>query len=300
MEGDACRQRRRRPPLPVTRFVVTPPATAPLTNLGGYDVVISPDGERLAYYAQDPQTGGVALHVRELDGLEARRLPGTEVAQPPVGGNLNPFFSPDSRSIGFRSPDRGIIRVAVDGAPPLEMIDDEPIFLGAAWTTDDTLIYSTGTRLQRVSAGGGGTPEPLTPEVEGAFVVAPVLLPGERAVLFGTLEGQTERVAVLDLTTGEQKILIEGAANPMYASTGHVVFVRGTTLMAARFNLAELTVTGEPVALLQGVRHQRATRRPTTRCPRPGRSSMSPAARRTSRAQRSSGLTATAGPLSAP
>ena len=34
-----------------------------------------------------PADGGVALHVRELDGLEARRLPGTEVAQPPVGGN---------------------------------------------------------------------------------------------------------------------------------------------------------------------------------------------------------------------
>ncbi len=48
-------------PLAVTRFVVTPPATAPLANLGGYDVVISPDGQRLAYYAQDPQTGGVAL-----------------------------------------------------------------------------------------------------------------------------------------------------------------------------------------------------------------------------------------------
>ena len=87
-------------PLAVTRFVVTPPATAPLANLGGYDVVISPDGQRLAYYAQDPQTGGVSLQVRELDGLEARRLPGTDVGQ--TSGNANPFFSPDGKWIGFR------------------------------------------------------------------------------------------------------------------------------------------------------------------------------------------------------
>ena len=239
-------------PLAVTRFVVTPPANAPLANMGGYDVVISPDGERLAYFAQDPQTGGVALYVREIDGLEARRIPGTEGQ----AGGLNPFFSPDGKWIGLRVFNRGIIRVAVDGAPPMEIIDDQAL-LGAAWATDDTLIYSSLTRLQRVSAGGGGTPEPLTPESEGGTrqLTAPFLLPGERAVLFGVNEGGNQSVAVLDLATGEQKILAEGGDNPMYASTGHLVFARGTTLMAAPFNLAELTVMGEPVALLQGIRH---------------------------------------------
>ena len=111
--------------------------------------------------------------------------------------------------------------------------------------------------MQRVSAGGGGTPEPLTPEPEGAprILTAPFILPGERAVLFGMNEGGNDGVAVLDLATGEQKVLVEGGDNPMYASTGHIVFARGATLMAVPFNLAELTVTGDPVAILQGVRH---------------------------------------------
>ena len=61
-------------PLPVTRFVVTPPATAPLTNIGGPDVMISPDGQRLVYIAQTD--GGVALYMRELESLEMRRMPG--------------------------------------------------------------------------------------------------------------------------------------------------------------------------------------------------------------------------------
>jgi serine/threonine-protein kinase len=244
-------------PLPVTRFVITPPDTAPLANAGGYDVIISPDGERLAYLGQNPQTGGLALYVRELDGLEARLVPGTEVAQ--GTGTMNPFFSPDGKWIGLRSPGRGIIRVSVDGAPPIEITaDPQPTFLSGAWSTDDTVIYSSGTSLHRVSTGGGGTPEALTPEPEGGVgpvLPAPVLLPGERAVLFGIVDGDNERVAVLDLETGEQKILVDGGQNPLYASSGHLVFARGTTLMAAPFNVAELAVTGEPVAVLPGIRH---------------------------------------------
>jgi serine/threonine-protein kinase len=243
-------------PLPVTRFVITPPETARLTNLGGYDVILSPDGERIAYFGMNPQSGGAALYVRELDSLEARLIPGTETSGPT---NMNPFFSPDGKWIGLRIQGRGILRVSVDGAPSLEVAPDpQPAFLSGAWGADDTIIYSAGTHLQRVSAGGGGTPEPVTPEPEGGtgpVFPAPVLLPGERAVLFGVVEGDSERVAVLDLETGEQKILVDGGQNPFYASTGHLVFARGTTLMAAPFSVAELAVTGEPVAVLPGVRH---------------------------------------------
>jgi dipeptidyl aminopeptidase/acylaminoacyl peptidase len=84
--------------------------------------------------------------------------------------------------------------------------------------------------------------------------VAPVLLPGGRAVLFHAVDGGVDRVAVLDLETGEEKVLIDGGSNPAYADTGHILFVRGSTLMAVPFRPAELAVTGEPVALVQGVR----------------------------------------------
>jgi eukaryotic-like serine/threonine-protein kinase len=87
-------------------------------------------------------------------------------------------------------------------------------------------------------------------------LVGPKLLPGERAVLYGDIVGDNERVALLDLTTGDRKILIEAGTGPVYATTGHLVFARGTTLMAVPFDSAELAVTGEPVAVLQGVRHR--------------------------------------------
>jgi serine/threonine-protein kinase len=240
----------------VTRFVVTPPATAPLTDIGGLDVMISPDGERLVYIAREP-TGGVALYMRELDSLEARRIPGTEL--PTIEATHNPFFSPDGNWIGFRAPDRGLVRVPVGGGQPLDIAaDPQPVFMGAAWASDDTLIFSSGTQLHRVSARGGGVPQLLTsgPASVPTALVAPMLLPGDRFVLLGDIAGDDQRVAVLDLTTGERTILIEGGANPMYTATGHLVFARGTTLMAAPFDLAELALTGEPVPVVQGVRHR--------------------------------------------
>jgi serine/threonine-protein kinase len=82
-----------------------------------------------------------------------------------------------------------------------------------------------------------------------------VLLPGGRAVLFHAFaDGPGDRVAVLDLETREVRTVIEGGSNPSYVDTGHLVFARGSTLMAVPFEASELAVTGEPVALVQGVR----------------------------------------------
>jgi Tol biopolymer transport system component len=240
----------------VVRFVVTTPASAPLANLSGFDVAISPDGERFAYFAENAAAGTVALYVREIDGLEARLVKGTEVE---IGtGALNPFFSPDGKSVGLFSPGRGVIRVSIDGGPPLKIVDPSPAFVGGSWTADDTLIYSSGLQLFRVSAGGG-TPEPLTkPDESGGIVTNPVPLPGGRAVLYSAIDGEIERAMVLDLDTGEQKVVLDGAQNATYSPTGHIVFARGTTLMAVPFDAKELSIQGEPVAMIQGVRHPSA------------------------------------------
>jgi serine/threonine-protein kinase len=238
--------------LPVSRFVITPPATAPLASQNPHDVAISRDGKRIAYVARNLESNAFELHVRELDALEARALPGTEMDS----AGTQPVFSPDGRSIGFFAGARGVFSVAIDGRPAVKLLDAPATgFVGAAWAADNTLVYSTFRRLERSTVSGGGTPAPLTVDREGAdFIAAPTLLPGGRAVLFVDIDGGTEHVAVLDLETGEEKRLLEGGT-VAYSETGHIVFGRGTTLMAAPFNVAELAVTGEPVAVLQGVRH---------------------------------------------
>lgn len=243
-------------PRPVSRYFVTPPATAPLANIGGVDLEISPDGTRLAYFSHDAKSDGITLYLRDLAELDARVVPGSEGTDP-RGGPGHPFFSDDGKWIGFWSPGQGIMRMAVTGGPALNMLDGPTGFFGAAWAADDMLIFSSGYGLFRASARGGGTPELLTGAAEpgGAIYVAPRLLPGARAVLFTLIEGNSERVAVLDLETLEGRILIEDGQNASYAATGHIVFARGTTLLAQPFDVERLVITGKPGAVLHGVRN---------------------------------------------
>jgi hypothetical protein len=250
-------------PPTVSRLLLAPSASAPLVSVGGLDVAISPDGTRIVYLGDAPQ-GGRALYLRELSGLEPQLIRGTEL--PSDFANANPFFSWDGNSIGFRAVGKGIVKVALTGGPPVKIVDDEPGFIGGAWGPNDRVILALArpgrggpeSGLYEVSAGGGGSLERLTAMGEpNVLYTAPTMLPGGKAVLFYLLGLQTQKetVTVFDLGTRKEKTLIEGGANPMYAPSGHLVFARGTTLMAVSFDLARLETSGTPVAVLQGVRH---------------------------------------------
>ena len=77
------------------RVYITPPEGAAFGPSGGSGgpAVISPDGKRLAFVATNAE-GRRILYVRPLDSLTAQVLSGTEDA-------TFPFWSPDSRSLGF-------------------------------------------------------------------------------------------------------------------------------------------------------------------------------------------------------
>jgi Tol biopolymer transport system component len=247
------------PSVPVSRLLLQPAANAPLVSVGGLDLAISPDGRRIVYLGEAGQAGR-ALYLRELSGPEPHMIPGTELPSDFI--SANPFFSWDGKSIGFSSPGNGILRVALDGGPPVKIADAPSIFIGAAWGPDDAVIVALGGLsggLFRAAAGGGDRLESLLPVKEPqTFYVAPSMLPSGKAVLFYIVRQQptpSETVAVFDLETGTQKALVEGGANPVYATSGHLVFARGTTLMAVPFDPVRLEVKGTPIAVLAGVRH---------------------------------------------
>ena len=238
-------------PPPTTRFVVAPPDDAALTNQAGRDVIISPDGRRIAFLANDARRGRM-LFVRDIDALEARVVPETENAQ-------DPFFSPDGAWIAFER-ETTLVRVPATGGPAQEIFD-AGVGISATWSDADTIVFATNDGLYRVPAGGGSV-ERLALEREGEQYLSPKVLPGGRAVVFyvrrtGDLSGNTDRLGVLSLETREVRMLLEGA-NPLYASSGHLVFARGTTLMAVPFDVDRLEMTGSPVALVEDVRRTTA------------------------------------------
>ena len=240
--------------LRVERFAIPPPApeTVGLSN-GRRDIAISPDGSKVVYSV----TGGdpFQLFVRSLDALTAMPLQGLDTLV------YAPFVSPDGAWVGFYSlGETSLKKVSILGGPPVTICNIGANILGADWAEDDTIIFGTDlpSGLWRVSANGGEPEELSTPDAEqGVNHGWPHVLPGGRAVLFTVLAGgaiETAQIALLNLETGDQRVLVSGGSAPQYAPTGHIVYSVGGTLRAVGFDLDRLDVTNpNPVPVLDGV-----------------------------------------------
>jgi Tol biopolymer transport system component len=236
-------------PAPITRFLITPPAGASIASQNGVDLAISRDGARIAFWTQRVGANNIELYVRDLEALGVRPVPGTALGYAAVG---NSFFSPDGAAIAHYRGDGRLYIAAIDGGPPTSLEERMSGFGGGWWAADDTVIRGSGGNLMRQSVADG-TSAPLMPPRD-VIVDAPVLLPDGHAVLFHAFEAGLDRVEAFDLETRQVTTVVQAASNPAYVDTGHLVFARGDTLMAAPFDASALEVTGEAVALVQGIR----------------------------------------------
>ncbi len=237
------------PPQPVTRTVITLPPGQQLAGLeNGPAVALSPDGTRLAYVAR--QSGTQQLYLRALDSLEARPIPGTD-------GAVNPFFSPDGQWLGFFVGQK-LKKISVSGGVALTL-GDATFPHGASWGSNGVIAFapSVGTSLKQVP-DGGGTPQLLTRLKKGEVNQRwPEFLPSGKAVLFTgaptNANWTNSEVAVQSVGTGERRNLIQGATQPRYAASGHLVYAQGGSLMAVPFDPRRLAIMGAAVPIVEGV-----------------------------------------------
>src|SRR5205085_7714118 len=96
--------RRVEPRSQTIRFALLPPEKTSFNESFG----LSPDGQQIAFIANG-QTGETSLWVRALGVVDSRQLPGTQ-------GAAFPFWSPDSRWIGFFSGGK-LRRIEASGGP---------------------------------------------------------------------------------------------------------------------------------------------------------------------------------------
>jgi len=84
----------------------------------------------------------------------------------------------------------------------------------------------------------------------------PIALPGGKGVLFTVTRGagtQNADIAVLDVASGEHRVLLRGLT-ARYVVSGHLLYVSlDGKLLSVPFDLGRLSVTGDPVALAEGV-----------------------------------------------
>ena len=227
------------PARPVSRMAVSVPPSVPVNVNGPFvDLAISADGETVVYW------GDGTLQVRAVNQLEGTPLRGAR-------GGENPFLSPDGAWVGFVA-GTTLRKVSVQGGPAVTITELPGGLRGAGWGDDDLIVFGVGGRdgLFRVPAVGG-EPEVLT-ETEGVSHRWPDVLPEGRGVLFAVGAGDWQ-IAVLDFETGEHHVIIPNGTQPRYSPTGHIVYALEGTLRAVAFNVDSLSVTSDPVPLVEGV-----------------------------------------------
>jgi serine/threonine-protein kinase len=248
-----------RPPVSesaVAHMAIALRADEQVAGLNGGALALSPDGTLLAYVGT--RAGGPAmLNLRPMDKMEARTIPGTEA----TGETMAPFFSPNGRWIGFFT-DGKLKKVSVTGGTP-QTLCEAPAGKGGSWAPDGTIYFvpSHSSGLWKVSAEGG-TSQELTKLDRAKGEVSyrwPQVLPGGDLLLFTVWTGpgaDEKHLALLRLSTGEQRVLVRSASTGRYVPSGHIVYSRGEALMAVPFDRARLAVTGAPVALDTYVRER--------------------------------------------
>ncbi len=233
---------------PLMRFDMALPAEAPL-DLKAKPMAFAADGTQLVYVAR--RDDDTQLYLRALGRIAPEAVPGTVNA-------YTPFFSPAGTSIGyFDADDARLKTIPTQGGKPSSLCR-APFGVGACWCRDDFIIFSPDSfsGLWRIPAAGG-TPEPLTQLQENEFTHRwPEILPDNRSVLFTVgLAGRvnTMHIAALSLETGVRKMVLEGASDGRYSPTGHLLFMRGSTLMAVAFDPARLEILGTAFPVRQNI-----------------------------------------------
>ncbi|HEY3176674.1 MAG TPA: hypothetical protein VGK94_13045 [Candidatus Polarisedimenticolia bacterium] len=223
---------------------VLPPAQTALMSNEAPE--ISPDGRRLAFVATDA-AGRSLLYVRELDDPVARPLTGTD------GASL-PFWSPDSNRLGFFSEGQ-LKTIPVTGGSPIA-IARSSTSRGGTWSRNDLILFvaqPSQPPLMVLPVGGEVTSVPVSEGEQRRFF--PRFLPDGRHYLFLTLgpgaAGLAARVGSID--SPETKEVIAASGSVAFAPSGHLFFRRGAALFAQPFDVANLAVSGAPVAVADTV-----------------------------------------------
>jgi serine/threonine protein kinase/Tol biopolymer transport system component len=212
---------------------------------------LSPDGRRIAFVAD--QDGTPALWVRALDTGDTRALAGTD-------GARRPFWSPDSRSIGFFQ-NSEMRRVESRGGS-VQTVTYALAGEAASWGPDGTILFSSAPAraLRRVNAAGGTSEEVATPAAHTTGHRHPHFLPGGRKFLFFAGGADDIRGVYLG-TLGSSEVIRLAVADTQgaFVAPDKLVFMRQGALLAQRIDVARQTIVGEPVTIADSVSFEPVT-----------------------------------------
>ena len=216
--------------------------------------VPSPDGRIIAVVAAD--SAGVArVWVRALDDFEFRPLKGTDGAQ-------FPFWSPDSRSIGFIA-GAALNRISVEDGTIQKLTGNLLSARGADWGANGSILYTPGSNasIWRVPATGGA-PLQVT-RLDTTLVDAshrfPVWLPDGKHFLFALwsnnarVRSESGGIYLASVDGGTPTRVSSDIGAFLVLPSGHLVVGRNSGLVAVPFDLRSFRVGTQVIPIADHV-----------------------------------------------
>jgi serine/threonine-protein kinase len=229
----------------IRRFEILLPPTEPVALISGNALAISPDGSQIAYTVRRGET--TELRLRAIDRLEPAPVRGTEGAQ-------GSFFSPTGEEIGFFSGGK-LVRMSLRDSA-VQPVGESTSARGASWGSE-RILFSPHTvgGLLSVAVGSPEAPRaiPLADDKGELSQRWPSLLPDGKHALFTSWKGKGSDVEVLNLDTGDRRVVVADGSCPRLTPTGHLVFARDDALYAAPVDESSLELMGAPAVIVEGL-----------------------------------------------
>jgi serine/threonine protein kinase len=206
--------------------------------------VISPDGKLVVFSAM--VDGKSQLYLRSISKLSLDALPGTE-------GGTFPFWSPDSRSIGFFTIDK-LKRLDVGGGPAVAVADAAQ-GRGGSWSASGVILFTPNyaSPLFQVPASGG-TPAAVT-NMDPKYTTHrwPWFLPDGKHFVYMAANHKdptsaNTAVYFASLDGRENRLLVPSRSSAVYAS-GFLLYVRDNALVAQSMNASSGQFQGDATVL---------------------------------------------------
>ena len=197
------------------------------------------------------------MWIRGLDALEWRRLPGT-------AGASTPFWSPDSRYLGFALGDQ-IRKLDTAGGPPETLCTFQGRVLSSgAWNREGIIVFGSwgggsGGPLWKVSEAGGAATQLTQVDVSKGelYHTWPAFLPdGKHFLYFRSGPPEVEGIYAGSLDTkpvDQSRTRILASELPASYANGYLFFPRANTLMAQPFDARRLQSKSGPVSVAETI-----------------------------------------------
>jgi serine/threonine protein kinase len=234
--------------------IVTPSTEDPAS------FALSPDGRQIVFVAASEN--GSRLWLRSLSTTAAQPLAGTE-------GATSPFWAPDGRSVGFFAAN-ALKRLELGGGGP-QILAAISTSRGGTWNADGVIVFAPSTigPLMRISETGNNVTAATALGPHQTGHLWPHALPNGRQFLYyaqgradasgiylGALDGGTP--ARLAPSDSAGVFLLAGAGSTeSIRGGGWLLWVRSGALVAQRLDVEQAKLTGEPIALGDGVAVER-------------------------------------------